>query len=232
MKHVTKGVKAFRKTKDGLFTGGLGGSIETKWTIGETVTLDNDRPLELCGNGFHFFRERDACFGALLFEGETVFYTIEAYGEVLSDTEKCVCRQIKVLAPFEFVVDGDGNSGYRNSGDWNSGDWNSGDGNSGNGNSGYRNSGDWNSGDWNSGYLNSDTPETIRVFNKDCSLHLWESAQKPKFLYFSINDGESYKDAFRRSWENATENDRALVERLPNFDWNIFTEISGIEKPD
>ena len=160
MKHVTKGVKAFRKTKDGLFTGGLGGSIETKWTIGETVTLDNDRPLELCGNGFHFFRERDACFGALLFEGETVFYTIEAYGEVLSDTEKCVCRQIKVLAPFELVVDGyrnsgNGNSGYRNSGDRNSGDWNSGDWNSGDWNSGYRNSGDWNSGYGNSGYRNS-----------------------------------------------------------------------------
>ncbi len=160
---------------------------------------------------------------------------------------------------------GDWNSGYRNSGDRNSGDWNrgdrnSGDCNSGDWNSGYRNSGDrnsgdWNSGDWNSGFLNSNTPNTIRVFNKEILLEAWDKAYKPKFLFFNLvfwvsskdmtekekaenpshetNAGFlrflSYKEAFKKSWDEADKTDRERIRDLPNFDAEVFFEISGID---
>jgi hypothetical protein len=152
---------------------------------------------------------------------------------------------------------GDNNSGGRNSGNWNSGNWNSGHWNSGywnsgNNNSGNNNSGAWNSGHWNSGYLNLDTPN-IRIFGKETSISRNEIVF-PLFFYFELttwvsdkdmSDKEKeafpsyvatggylktreYKQAFIESYEKATLEDRALVEKLPNFDADIFFQISGI----
>jgi hypothetical protein len=145
------------------------------------------------------------------------------------------------------------NSGDRNSGDRNSGNWNSGDQNSGNWNSGYRNSGYWNSGDRNSGYLNTTEPP-VRIFNKDTDMSL-EDIDFPDFFYFELNEWVSsnnmsegdkkehpfwgttggylksydYKEAWKRSWDKADEEDRAKLFALPNFDADIFFEISGID---
>ena len=150
---------------------------------------------------------------------------------------------------------GDQNSGHWNSGDQNSGDRNSGDWNSGHWNSGHWNSGDWNSGDQNSGYFNSITPDVLLVFNKICSRDAWSMAQKPAFLFFSLMEwiDESamtedekqanpscsftggylrvmeYKEAWRRSWDNADPENRELVRKLPNFDAEVFFEITGID---
>ncbi|MDR2879168.1 MAG: pentapeptide repeat-containing protein [Fusobacteriales bacterium] len=151
---------------------------------------------------------------------------------------------------------GDGNSGNRNSGNRNSGDGNSGDGNSGNRNSGDGNSGNWNSGDGNSGYLNTITPDTILVFNKECSREIWNKAIKPDFMYFNVlnkfiytcdmTDEEkennpdyetlggylrkmTYKEAWKYSWNNANKENRKLLLNLPNFDNEIFKEITGID---
>jgi hypothetical protein len=147
---------------------------------------------------------------------------------------------------------GDWNSGYRNSGYRNSGDWNSGDWNSG-----YRNSGNWNSGDWNSGYMNSDKP-TVRMFNKDTGLSydvLEEQDLIPNYFYFDNNDWISTEDmtdeekaeypehtttggyikvldyyqAWRRSWDKASDEDRRKTLDLPNFNAEIFKEITGID---
>ena len=143
---------------------------------------------------------------------------------------------------------GDWNSGYRNSGDWNSGNWNSGDSNSGNWNSGYWNSGDsnsgdsnsgnWNSGDRNSGYCNTNQPPN-RIFNKETSV---KSIYFPDYFYFDltkwIEDGSvcgghlealGYKDAWRKSWDKASKEDREKTLKLPNFDNKLFMEISGID---
>ena len=140
-----------------------------------------------------------------------------------------------------YLNSGDGNSGYRNSGSWNSGNRNSGDGNSGyrnsgDGNSGYRNSGylnsgDGNSGNWNScnsetGYLNSKKSETIRVFNQPCAIQLWEKAVIPKFMYFTLKN--DYKQSFIDAFNNTTKEDVELLLKLPNFDYSVFEEISGI----
>jgi len=155
---------------------------------------------------------------------------------------------------------GDWNSGNWNSGNWNSGNWNSGYRNSGNRNSGNWNSGDWNSGDWNSGYRNSgafnrDCPK-MRLFEKDLDITVQEFYNNNN-LYIDLplnvwvdksdmtkeekkenNSWETtggflrtldYKDAHRKWWaDNSDDHDRFL--KLPGFDWEIFTEITGIEQ--
>lgn len=39
----------------------------------------------------------------------------------------------------------------------------------------------------------------------------------------------SYKEAWRQSWDNAPNDDKQLLYKLPNFDPEIFEEISGID---
>lgn len=137
----------------------------------------------------------------------------------------------------------------------NSGYCNSGYRNSGNRNSGYWNSGYWNSCNKETGYFNSIQSDTIRVFNKPCLLSDWENAEKPNFIYFSLTEwinecdmtdeekennpsyttkqgylkAYTYKEAWANAWEKATKEDKQLLYALPNFDAEVFREISGID---
>ena len=123
---------------------------------------------------------------------------------------------------------GDWNSGHSNSGHSNSGNRNSGDWNSGNRNSGYSNSGHWNSVDNESGHFNSIQSETIRVFNTVTPIEDWESAPKPDFIFFEIDPELGYKKSFQKSFDKRTEGDIEKLKALPNFDSDVFYEISGI----
>ena len=154
---------------------------------------------------------------------------------------------------------GDGNSGDWNSGNGNSGDSNSGNWNSGYRNSGHRNSGDWNSGDWNSGncnsgYFNSDEP-CLRMFNKmtyckrdDINIPSWcyfdltvwvshdtatEEEKKKHKNEIEICGGFlktlDYKDAWRLAWNKASIEERKKLFELPNWDNEVFKEITGID---
>ena len=153
---------------------------------------------------------------------------------------------------------GNWNTGNLNTGDRNTGVWNSGDWNTGNCNSGNHNTGNWNSTNNSSGYFNSKTEKTIKVFNKDCDIDEWENSEKPDFIFFEIsfwiNEDKmtteekeenpsyektggylkklSYKEAFQKSYNDLSEEERAkqteLLKALPNFDEDVFYEISGI----
>jgi len=147
------------------------------------------------------------------------------------------------------------NSGDSNTGHSNTGHRNSGDSNTGHRNSGHWNSGYWNSGDMNSGHFNSTTPDTIRCFNKDVDRETWEQADKPQFIYnvnpniwvdeSDMTDDEKkefskfhdrggylktieYKEAWKIAWDEASEEDKTLLSKLPNFDADVFEEITGI----
>jgi len=153
---------------------------------------------------------------------------------------------------------GDWNSGYRNCGDWNSGDWNSGNWNSGNRNSGYRNSGYGNSGYGNStsrsaGIFNSEEG-TVRLFNKETNLK-WDEITHPNLYEFyttkwisesDMTDEEkkadpqffvrggylktyTYEEAWANYWRDTDEEDRTKVTNLPNFDPEVFKDITGID---
>ena len=149
---------------------------------------------------------------------------------------------------------GDRNSGNYNSGDYNSGNSNSGDWNSGDWNSGNSNSGNWNSGDWNSGFFNTDSP-LVRIFNKETNIPR-NNIEFPSFLYFDLTvwvshdtataeekeahkiDIETcggfiktipYKEAFRIAWNKASKEEHEKLLKLPNWNNEIFMEISGID---
>ena len=144
---------------------------------------------------------------------------------------------------------GNGNSGNGNSGYCNSGKWNSGDCNSGN-----RNSGNWNSGNWNSGFFNSDEPY-VRMFNKMTDKKK-KDIDIPSWCYFDLTEWVShdtateeekqkhkaeietcggflktldYKDAWRLAWNNASIGERKKLFDLPNWDNQVFKEITGID---
>ncbi len=149
---------------------------------------------------------------------------------------------------------GDRNTGHWNTGDWNTGDSNTGYSNTGDRNTGHWNTGDWYTGDWNTGNFNTITPDEVLIFNKVCSREVWKNAYKPYLLYFNVKTWVSseemtdeeklafpsaevcggyvrhidYKDAFRASYERASDEDKEAVKNLPNFDAAIFEEISGI----
>ena len=153
---------------------------------------------------------------------------------------------------------GDRNSGDRNSGDRNSGDGNSGDRNSGDWNSGYRNSGDGNSGYGNStnretGIFNT-TQGKIRCFNQETDLS-WDDIDHPEFNNFYLNkwipeadmtdeekksDPEfdvrggylktyTWEEAWANYWRDSDDEEKQKVLNLPNFSWDVFTEITGID---
>ena len=114
--------------------------------------------------------------------------------------------------------------------------------------------GNWNSGNRNSGYFNVDSP-LIRIFGKETDVKI-ENIHFPDWLYFSLtqwvshdtaNDEEKkehereielsggflkvldYKEAFRLAWSKAEFSERKKLFSLPNWNNEIFMQISGID---
>jgi len=153
---------------------------------------------------------------------------------------------------------GNMNTGHSNTGDWNTGNWNTGNSNTGNWNTGNSNTGNCNTGSWNTGNrntgcLNTGTPK-LRIFNRETDVQI-DDIEFPDYFYFDLAEwiqedemtGEEkrnnptfkvtggylrvygYKEAWRKSWDRATDEDRRKTLRLPNWDNVIFLEITGID---
>ena len=143
---------------------------------------------------------------------------------------------------------GDRNSGYRNSGYRNSGDCNSGDCNSG-----YRNSGIFNKTNNSNGVFcnvepkicifNIQTDWTLKEFrlskyydaicSSDFPLTEWVNDENPKE---NGVDGKlqvnTYEEACRRWWKDMTEENKKIIKEIPNFDIDVFCDITGIDRSE
>jgi hypothetical protein len=149
------------------------------------------------------------------------------------------------------------NSGDWNSGNRNSGDWNSGNRNSGNRNSGNSNSGDWNSGNRNLGLFNRDTPK-LRIFEmeSDWSILDWQNSsacyvsrkmiltqwiteskmtdqEKIDHPEFHTHGGYlkryQFKEACLNWWSVLSREEKDSFKELPNWNQEIFEEITGVK---
>ena len=153
---------------------------------------------------------------------------------------------------------GNRNSGNRNSGDWNSGDWNSGNRNSGDWNSGNRNSGDWNKTCFSNGCFNTESPKIFlfnkpsdwtyqdwlnsdaRYILMNCPSNViawvWDDdmtdEEKEQHPEYSVTSGflkHIEKETGRQMWwDGLSDRKKDIVMQLPNFDKDIFKEITGI----
>ena len=137
---------------------------------------------------------------------------------------------------------GNWNSGNYNNGNWNSGNFNNGNCNSGNYNNGNCNSGsynsgdcnigNWNSGDWNkinysNGCFNTIEPK-IKFFNKESNLTYedWLLSDAKKIL----EEIPIENDKYAQDWWNRLEDTyKQIILDIPNFDREIFKEITGID---
>ena len=140
---------------------------------------------------------------------------------------------------------GNYNTGSCNTGDYNTGNYNTGDRNTGNYNTGDRNTGNRNTGNWNScnyssGFFCTTEPK-IHLFNKATSMTVSEFLNSK--YYTALNSSSfnlvyienekvkerAYKEACALWWENMSDENKEIIKSIPNFDAEIFKEITGIE---
>ena len=140
---------------------------------------------------------------------------------------------------------GDWNSGNRNSGNWNSGNWNSGDWNSTDFSTGCFNTkeekirlfnkrSNWTYRDWrysSARDLMCDCPYTKTVWINEKYMTDSEKEENPTWKcsggYLKII--EATNEDKQKWWDSLDDKDRKEVKSLPNFDKEIFKEITGIE---
>ena len=120
-------------------------------------------------------------------------------------------------------------------------------------NTGIENSGYGNSTDRSAGIFNSEEP-TVRIFNKETNLK-WDEIDHPNLYEFyttkwidedDMTDEEkkadpqflvrkgylktfTYEEAWSNYWRDTDEEDRQRVLNLPNFDADVFKDITGID---
>ena len=138
---------------------------------------------------------------------------------------------------------GDWNSGYRNSGDWNSGDWNSGDRNSGIFNKTNNSNGVFCNVEPKICIFNIQTDWTLKEFrlskyydaicSSDFPLIEWVNDENPKE---NGVDGKlqvnTYEEACRRWWQDMTEENKKIIKEIPNFNVDVFCDITGIDRSE
>ena len=152
-----------------------------------------------------------------------------------------------------YLNSGDRNSGYLNSGDRNSGDRNSGYLNSGDLNSGDLNSGIFNKTNGSNGVFCNVEPK-ICIFNIQTDWTLKEFYNS-KYYYAIISsdfpltewkrddnpsengvDGKlivnTYEDACKRWWDGMTTENKKIIKSIPNFNIDVFCDITGIDKSE
>lgn len=137
------------------------------------------------------------------------------------------------------------NTGKFNTGCFNTGCFNTGDYNTGDYNIGNYNVGDWNRVSYSTGFFNTES-QPVYMFNKptDMSKDDIRSLEGMKVLVrkykafrqlhpkYGINrfiNIENFKTVCKAFWETVTPEERDAVMNLPNFDADIFEEITGIK---
>ena len=145
---------------------------------------------------------------------------------------------------------GDWSTGNCSTGDYSTGHWST-----GNCSTGDYSTGHWSTSDYSTGHFSTIDDTGFSAFNKPCNRKQWAQADIPSWLYFNLTewvDKEDmtdlekqdhptyettggylkkyeYQEAWKKSYDNATREEQLKIKSLPNFDAEVFYEISGIK---
>ena len=222
-----------------------------QYEVGKTYEM-KENPV-CCERGFHFCGKLIDCFGYYDFNSENKVAEIEALGTIddSGDKEKYCTNKIKIVRELtwhevlDLVNTGKDNTGRGNAGNWNTGNWNTGDWNSTDFSTGCFNTkeekirlfnkrSNWTYRDWRCSSardLMCDCPYTKTVWINEKYMTDSEKEENPTWErtggYLKIIEATN-KDK-QKWWDNLDDEDQEEIKSLPNFDKEIFKEITGIE---
>lgn len=226
-----------------------------QFEVGKTFTEDVT-PV-CCDSGFHFCTKVADCFNYYSFNPDNKVAEVEALGDIDTSNGDSMCstnkihiiREITWQEVLDLVNLGKSCTGLHNSGNRNSGNWNS----------GSCNSGDWNKTCFSNGCFNTKSPKIFlfnkpsdwtyqdwldsdaRYILMNCPTNaltwVWnydmtdeEKQQHPEYSvtcgFLKNVEGEGEMQEW---WDGLTKERKNIVMSLPNFDKNIFKEITGID---
>mgnify|MGYP002765322648 CR=1 FL=1 len=152
---------------------------------------------------------------------------------------------------------GNWNTGNWNTGNRNTGNCNTGNRNTGNRNTGDRNTGDWNSTNFSTGFFNSEQ-QPIYMFNQPTNMQRNDICDLAGIRILNWNYEDSwwiysenmsaeekavhpehettggylktvgFKTACKTMWNSLDDDEKEAVKAIPNFDADVFEEITGI----
>lgn len=231
--------------------------FESDWTcrgfqfeVGKIYEEDT-KPL-CCNRGFHFCKELSDCFNHYSFNPNNKVAKVIALGEIDEESSgsKCCTNKIQIVEEIAWedvlrmVNLGKGNTGNRNSGDYNSGNYNSGNWNKANFSSGCFNTvepkiylfnkpSDWTRADWvrsDAKWLLDQIPTNDIVWIYSSEMTDEEKEKYPEYKvtggYLGISDEDESPQSW---WDDLLEDEKNTIKSIPNFDKEIFKEITGIE---
>lgn len=217
-----------------------------QFEVGETYHTGYTEDLELCScTVFHFCKSIQQVhdYYDVRPDRKNRFCYVEALGEVVESSDKCGSNKIKIVREIkgqelkQLLGLINGNTGLFNTGDCNTGDWNQCDRSTG---------------------LFNTKERTVTIFNKDSGL-LFDEVRDTEWYYllrnrpFVLNEWieyteeekegsiirqaiggylkeYSYKEACQNWWNSYSDEEKEyLAENIPNFDREIFKEITGID---
>ena len=215
-----------------------------QFEVGKTFTEDVT-PV-CCDRGFHFCTKAADCFKYYDFNPDNKVAEVEALGDIdtNNDDSKCSTNKIHIIREITWqeVLDlvnlGKACTGLCNSGDWNSGDWNKTCFSNGCFNTEspkiflFNKPSDWTYQDW----LNSDARYILMDCPSNVLSWIWEDdmtdEEKEQHPEYSVTGGflkHIEKETGRQMWwDGLSDRKKDIVMQLPNFDKDIFKEITGI----
>lgn len=210
-----------------------------------------DDELKLCTNTvFHFCRSLQQVHQHYNCNDEDNRYCeIEVLGKLIEDKNKCGSNKIKIVREItgnelnQLKGLEKGNTGLFNTGDYNTGNLNTGDWNTG-----HYNTGMFNSCNYSNGFFNTKEP-TVNIFNVDSGMttsefynsKYYKALISSPFILTEWIEDESkgliggylkkytFEEACKNWWNKMSDNDKEIIKSIPNFNAEIFKEITGIE---
>lgn len=217
-----------------------------QYEVGKTYEMKED-PV-CCERGFHFCGKLIDCFNYYNFESENKVAEIEALGAIddSGDKEKYCTNKIKIVRELTWhkvlylVNTGKDNTGRGNTGNRNTGDWNSTDFSTGCFNTKeekirlFNKRSKWTYRDWRCSSardLMCDCPYTKTVWINEKYMTDSEKEENSTWKRTGgyLKTIEVTDEDRQAWWDNLDDEEQEEIKSLPNFDKEIFKEITGIE---
>ena len=202
--------------------------------------FEEDVELDVCSRGLHFCKKAIDCFNYYDFDSNNHVAEVIAYGKVEEDGDKCCTNKLEIVRELSWheVLD-IVNTGKDCTGNCNSGDWNKTNYSNGCFNTIepkiklFNKESNLTYNDW----VLSDARDLLNKIPTEILEWIWfdDMSEEEKEANPNAKDTNGYLKIMKSHecaqdwWDKLKDTDKKIILGIPNFDREIFKEITGID---